>query len=345
MKDGWKHLHGVTEASQSLNISLREAGNGDGQICAITYKDLSAIVSDSPPCDPKTLRKDLLVRHLLAHQKTIEALMNCCAIIPIKFGSFAHTDQEVERMLTDGYSLFKFLLPWAREKTEFELAVSWDRERIFKILHAEEPQLQFLQKEIEGASGEDSLSKKIELGKAVHGALLRRRALFKEKILVQLEDAAESRCEHDPMDDLMILNAAFLLQKEREREFERRVGQLDQAFSGQAFFKLVGPLPLYSFNSLEIEWCDVDQIREGLSLLGLKGEITSAKLKAAYYAKAQSLHPDKMEGLSGSSLEFEKVAEAYRLLKKYHSFHGPLPEEGRIPLMEVRNGSNERMYM
>ena len=265
MKDEWKHLYGVIEASQSLNMSSREANNGSGQIYAITYKDLSAIVSDCPPVDLKTLRRDLLVRHLLNHQKTVEGMMNSCAIIPFKFGSFARTEKEVEQILILGYALFRPLLPWAMERTEFELVASWDKERIFKTLFSEEPHLQSLQKMVEAISGEDGLSKRIELGKAVHECLLRRRSLFKEKILLQLDGVAESRCEHDPMDDLMILNASFLLKKLREGEFERQVQQLDRVFSGEVFFKLIGPLPLYSFNSMEIEWCDADQIRKGLS--------------------------------------------------------------------------------
>ena len=196
---------------------------------------------------------------------------------------------------------------------------------------------------IEGNSGKDSLPKRIELGKAVHECLLRRRSLFEEKILLQLDGVAESRCEHDPMDDLMILNAAFLLKKLREGEFERQVQQLDRVFFGEVFFKLIGPLPLYSFNSMELNGAMPIRYK-GTSLLGLKEEATSADLKAAYYGKAQSLHPDKMDGLPGGSLEFEKVAGAYRLLKKYHFPHRPLPEEGRIPLMEIKNGSDQWMH-
>ena len=104
MKDEWKHLYGVIEASQSLNISSSEANNGSGQIYAITYKDLSVIVSDCPPVDLKTLRRDLLVRHLLNHQKAVERIMNSCAIIPFKFGSFARTEKEVEQILILGYA-------------------------------------------------------------------------------------------------------------------------------------------------------------------------------------------------------------------------------------------------
>jgi hypothetical protein len=40
------------------------------------------------------------------------------------------------------------------------------------------------------------------------------------------------------MDDLMILNMAFLLRKEMESEFDQKVQYLDQTFLGEVFFKL-----------------------------------------------------------------------------------------------------------
>jgi hypothetical protein len=67
MKDGWKHLYGVTEASESLNLSPIKTENPGGKVYAVTYKDLSAVVSNTPFIDFKTMRKDLLVLSILRH--------------------------------------------------------------------------------------------------------------------------------------------------------------------------------------------------------------------------------------------------------------------------------------
>jgi hypothetical protein len=342
MKDGWKHLYGVTDASESLNLSPIKTENQGGKVYAVTYKDLSAVVSNTPFIDFKTMRKDLLVQHLLNHQKIVEGVMDSCSIIPFKFGSLAHTEKEVERILILGYGLFKSLLPWVSERVEFELATTWDRERIFKVLYEEEPEIQLLQKMIESKPERDALFEKIKLGKLVRQSLLKKRLLFKDKILSQLHGCTESQCDHDAIDDLMIINTAFLLKKEMKNEFDRRVQQLDHDFSGEVFFKLIGPLPLYSFKCVEIEWSSGNRIRDALSLLGLEENATAADLKTAYYRKGQCLHPDKIGCHSRVSPEFEKVVEAYRLLKQYYSLHRSLPEEGRILLMEVRTkGSND----
>jgi hypothetical protein len=126
-----------------------------------------------------------------------------------------------------------------------------------------------------------------------------------------------------------------------ENEFDRRVQALDHAFSGEVCFKLIGPLPLYSFKCIEIEWVDAKEVCEAFALLGLRENATLGDLRSAYYQKAQSLHPDRAGYLSNSVGEFEEVVEAYRLLRSYYCLHRSFPTEERVLLMQVGiNGSN-----
>jgi hypothetical protein len=336
MRNGWKHLYGVIGASENLNFGPIRVGNQDDEVYPVTYKELSTIVRNTSFIDYKTMTKDVVIRNLLDHQKVVESVMDSYPIIPFKFGSLAQSEKEVKQILTQGYTLFKSLLPWVRERVEFELVASWNREKVFKTLYEEEPEIQSLQEIIERKSGEDALLEKIKLGKLVRQYLIKRRSLFKDKILSQLKGCTESQCDHDAMDDLMILNTAFLLRKEKESEFDHRVQGLDHTFLGEVCFKLIGPLPLYSYQCIEIEWADADKIREALSLLGLKEDSSSTDLRNAYYQRAQSLHPDKAGHLLDSASEFEKLVEAYRLLERYFRLYRPIPKEERILLMEVK---------
>ena len=342
MKDGWKHLYGVIETPENLNFGPIRVGNQEGEVYLVTHKGLSAMVSNTPFMDYKAVPKEFAIRRLLDHQKIIEQVMDSYPTIPFKFGSLAHTEKEVKQILVQGYTLFKSLLPWIRERVELDLVATWDREKVFKSLYEEESEIRSLQEMIERKSERDALLEKIKLGKLVCQHLTKRRVHSKDKILSQLKGFPESQCDHDVMDDLMILNMAFLLRKEMENEFDRRVQYLDQTFLGEIFFKLIGPLPLYSFRCIEIEWAGADKIRDALSLLGLKEDSPSADLRNAYYQKAQSVHPDKAGQLSNSPSEFEKLVEAYRLLERYYRLYRSFPEEERILSMEIRtNGSND----
>jgi DnaJ-domain-containing protein 1 len=213
---------------------------------------------------------------------------------------------------------------------------------VFKSLYEEEPEIRSLQEMIERKSEREALLEKIKLGKLVCQYLKGRTSRFKETILSQLKGGTESQCDHDVMDDLMILNMGFLLRKEMESEFDQKVQYLDQTFLGEVCLKLVGPLPLYSFRCIEIKWVGAKEIREALALLGLKEQVSLADIRNAYYQKAHSLHPDKTGDSFDSLREFEKVVAAYRLLTKYYRVYQSLPREERLPSIEVKtNGSND----
>jgi DnaJ-domain-containing protein 1 len=342
MEEGWKHLYGVIGASENLNFGPIRVGNQEDEVYSVTYKELSAIVSNTPFIDYKTMTKDLLIRSLLDHQKIIERVMDSYATIPFKFGSLARTEKEVKKILAQGYSLFESLLPWVRERVEFELMGTWNREKVFKAIYEGESEIRSLQEMIERKSERDALLEKIKLGKLVHECLTERRSQFKDKILSQLKGCSESQCDHDVMDDLMILNMAFLLRKEMESEFDQKVQYLDQTFLGEVCFKLVGPLPLYSFRCIEIEWAEAKEVREAYVLLGLREPTSLADIRNAYHQKVHSLHPDKMGDSLDSLREFEKVVAAYRLLVKYYRIYQSFPREERLPSIKVKtNGSND----
>ncbi len=339
MEEGWKHLYGVIGTTEDVTLDSQSRG---GQIYPVTYKELSALVSDVSFVDHRGLAKDLLLRHLLDYQRVIEGVMHSRSIIPFKFGSFAYTQKEVKQILTQGYSFFKSLLPWVGERVELELVATWDREKIFKTLYEEESEIQSLQKTVGTKSEEDAFLEKIKLGKLVRQCLLKKKVSSREQIISQLKECAESYCDHDVMDDIMILNTAFLLRKEMGKEFDRRVQYLDHAFLGKVSFKVIGPLPLYSFKCIEIEWANAKEVREALTFLDLKEDATLADLRSAYYQKAKSIHPDKTGESLNSPSEFEKVVKAFHLLDRCYRTYSSLPSGERILLMEVKTkGAND----
>jgi DnaJ-domain-containing protein 1 len=331
-EEGGKHLYGVMGRTEEAALESQRQG---GQIYPVTYKELSALVSNAPFVDHRGLAKDILLRHLLDHQRVIEDVMHSRSVIPFRFGSIARTEKEVRQILIRGYSFFKSLLPWVGERVELELAAIWDKENIFKVLYEEEAEIQLFQKNIGTKPEEEAVLEKIKLGKLVRQCLLKKRVSSREQIFSKLKECSESYCDHEVKDDIMILNAAFLLRKEMEKEFDRQVRLLDEAFLGKVSFKVIGPLPLYSFKCIEAEWVDASEIREALALLDLDENASPADVRRAYCQKAKSLHPDKAGESSNSVSKFEKVVKAFRLLDRCYQTCPSLPDAERILLMEV----------
>ncbi len=111
-----------------------------------------------------------------------------------------------------------------------------------------------------------------------------------------LKQETVDACLHGLASDEMIFNAAFLLEKKNEEFFTQTVHSLDHKLENAVNFRVVGPLPPYSFSTILLERIDPDRIEEAKKIFGLKGEITDKIVRDAYHQLAQKCHPDKNSG-------------------------------------------------
>ena len=114
----------------------------------------------------------------------------------------------------------------------------------------------------------------------------------------------------------MITNSAFLINRSKKENFERVIDQLDEEFNGMLNFKLVGPLPCYSFYTIEMKELNPDHIAEAKLELGLSEETTESEIKKIYLNKARLCHPDNIEG-KGNEEKFQKISTAYHTILDY----------------------------
>lgn len=153
------------------------------------------------------------------------------------------------------------------------------------------------------------------LGQLIEQALKTEKARYQEMILHMLKQNTTDICSHALATDEMIFNAAFLLEKKDEEVFYTLVHSLDQKLDNSVNFRVVGPLPPYSFSTIIMERVDPASIEEAKKTLGLTGEITDKALRNAYHQLAQKYHPDKNHG--ADSPEFQQIHSANKTLKDF----------------------------
>jgi len=79
----------------------------------------------------------------------------------------------------------------------------------------------------------------------------------------------------------------------------------------------VGPLPPYSFYTLEVKKIRFEDIDRARKRLGLDGFATRDEIKKAYQRLALTSHPDRNPNKSGIEKEFDEVTKDYRVLWEY----------------------------
>ncbi len=330
MKNGI-YIYGIIRTSGPQEFGKIGIGDKASEVLTIGFKDIAAVVSRGPLMVYDSLAKEKTVKDLVTHQFVIEKVMESFTIIPVKFGTMVETEDEATEFLGKGYCLLSEELRKMEGKIELDVVASWELPKILAAIYRDSPQIQNKQKEIAMKGDKVSIEDKITLGKFIEQALKDKKASYHQLFLQTLEKEAVDACLHDLANDEMIFNAAFLLEKKNEQLFNEVVHSLDRKLENTVNFRVVGPLPLYSFSTLLLERIDPGRVEEARKTLGLNGEITDKTVRDAYRQRAKLYHPDKSseedskdfhhchpDKSSGeNSMDFHHINAAYRTLKNF----------------------------
>lgn len=215
------------------------------EVYSVTQGKLAGVVSDSE------IKEYFLTReNLLTHQKVIEEVSKQYSAIPISFGTVAKNSEELkEKILKPKAKELQDLLESMEGKIELGLKALWiDTKSIFREIAENSPTIQNLKK-----SKNTSYQQKIAAGELVGKLFEEKRETEKKQILEHLIRIAEDLKENKILGEDMILNAAFLVKKTNEKEFDKKMNDLGEKFDGRIKFMYVGPLPPFNFVELRLK--------------------------------------------------------------------------------------------
>jgi len=332
------YIYGILNSNASLHLSipkdlLRPEGHGlasnsqshlgesesNGVVYTIPHQDISALVRDSEIVDYTHMRKDILARFLIGHQTVIERVMTPqTTIIPMRLGTFAQDENEARNILSKGYNLIKEIFERISDKIEIDVVASWsDFNSIIKEAGEEKEIKEFKEKLLSNPKG-ITVDDQMKIGVMVKEALERKREVYSQEIQTALKSVSQAFKTHELMDDKMVTNIAFLIDKREQTLFYKRVEELNAKFREELNFRCVGPLPSYSFYTLEIKTVKNEEIDWAKKKLGILNDITSKdELKRAFRRQAFSTHPDKNPNNPCAEKEFDEVNKAYKILADY----------------------------
>jgi hypothetical protein len=225
-------IHGLTEASVYL----------------VPYQDIAIAVSDFHL--PKfTVTKELA----LGFAQVIESLSGHFNLLPVRFGTFLKSDEQINQLIIKNYDSFVDHLIRIANKFEFGLKVLWDYEKAIETIKAK--------MESHPATADTYFSKKSIHTEYLFEKMMKHRleeALihFADQLIDDLSGHLENLepiCKFKKMvTPQMVLDALFLVRKEEKEEFVAAIGRLKQQ-RPELSFLLTGPWPPYNFTEISIE--------------------------------------------------------------------------------------------
>ncbi|MBI1938984.1 MAG: GvpL/GvpF family gas vesicle protein [Ignavibacteriales bacterium] len=312
------YIYGIINSDSGKILANFSTTDGDKVYC-IPYQEISAVVCRSKVINYSYMPKDALVRLLLKHQLLIEEIMNLGSpIIPMKLGTFVSDEKEANNFLSKGYALSKEILKKINDKIEIDVVVTWnDLTSVLKEI-SEDNVIKDIKQSMLAEQKGITVENQIRIGTLIKNELDQIRGIISSNIFTSLKDCCDDIKTHAPMDDKMIANFASLIKKEKRKEFEEKVDKLNSTFSGKLNFKCVGPLPPYSFYTLEMKKLLQKDLEWALNLLELKNStITKDEIKKAYRRLSFSSHPDKNPKAGNSEKEFDQLNKAYKVLYEF----------------------------
>ena len=241
-----KYVYCVIKSERPLSFGLLGIGPEPAEVHTVHYRDIAAIVSNTP-----MVVQDPTRDNVLAHQRVNETVMQHHTVIPMSFGTVFKTHDDIMELLRSAYEAFTDVLNKMQDKFEFGLKVLWDRDQIIREIESEDEDIRRLKGEISSQKGSTYFAR-MQYGRLIDAALQARSERYVSEIFEALRDVSVASRSNKPIGDRMIMNAAFLVSRHLEDAFDARVKDIGQRYD-KLTFRYTGPWPPYNFVNIRLK--------------------------------------------------------------------------------------------
>ena len=242
------YVYSIIECAEPRTFGRIGIGARGDEVYTVHYKDLAAVVSHTP-----LVVYDPTRENALAHEHVNEvSIEEGFTPVPMSFGTLFKTEKDIVEFLEDTYSELRDVLVKMKDKLEFGLRVNWAREEVLADIEREDEGIRRLKEEI-SKSQQSTYFARMQLGRLVEQALAERSDSYVRDIYEYLRDGAIASRSNKPIGDKMIMNAAFLVERDKADIFDQKVTEIAQRFEGKLSFRYTGPWPPWNFVTIRLQ--------------------------------------------------------------------------------------------
>ena len=238
----WRYVYCIIPARSEQNFG--PIGIKGEEVYTIHYKEIAAVVSNA------TENRYEVLEEGITHQKVVEAVKSDFCLVPMAFGQVS-TEADVRTFLSRSYYRLKGILDKLDGKVELGLKVTWKMDAIMRAIVASNDRIRILNKQISSKPKDSTYQLRIELGKMVAQELERRGQRIASEMHKRLSPISVDSKENKPLSNEMLLNAAFLVEREKEDEFDAMVNTIEAEYGEKVNMKYVISPP-YNFVNLRL---------------------------------------------------------------------------------------------
>jgi hypothetical protein len=247
-----RYIYGIIATDQRRDFGPIGIGGRGDVVYTLPCQGLAAIVSRSPIVKYAVTRDNSI-----AHAKVLERAMEEYTILPVRFCTIAEQEEIIiEKVLRTRYQEFIDSLREMEGKMELGVRAFWTNlNAIFAEVVEENQDIKAIKEVLLGERNEQKkYAGKIKIGQLVQKALQEKRKREAEELLEALKPLSLDYKENTVYGDMNLVNAAFLVTREKESAFDLKMQELEKLYGERKKLKYVGPVVPYNFVEVVVNW-------------------------------------------------------------------------------------------
>jgi Gas vesicle synthesis protein GvpL/GvpF len=235
------YVYGLIKADTEIPDGLAGLGPS-GRVSTVAVGRVAAIVSDVPTDRPLGVRGDLV-----AHEMVLDAVAARDAVVPMRFPAVVEERAVVDELLAPNEEHFVTLLENLEGRSQFTLTGRYEQDAVLREVLEGDEEIRALREKVRELPEDASYYDRVRLGELIVGALEQRREVEGAGIIDRLEPFAVATVANQLGAPEDVVNAAFLVERERQEEFENAVEGVGEELAGRVRLRLLGPVAPYDF--------------------------------------------------------------------------------------------------
>ena len=245
-----QYIYAIIETDREASFGPIGIGKEKSEVYTIVHEGLGAVISDSTVTQYPVTRANTM-----AHQKVMETAMKQYPMLPVRFGTISEgLDPIREKLLKERQNEMTETLAYMKGKVELGIKAIWkDIKPVFDEIVTQNKDISRLRDRLMKRRGGVQRDQ-VRLGEMVKDALETWKEQKEKSMMAPLEGLWVDRKLNDHFGDQMITNAAFLVDKGKEKAFDLAVEKITDRYAGKMTLKYVGPIPPCNFVEIIVKW-------------------------------------------------------------------------------------------
>lgn len=233
--------YGIIRAN-SLKVESLKLGPNQEPPCLIVEGELGMLCTEIAEDSMATATRESMSRYT----EVLCQVIKHTTVVPLRFGTLFDREEEICKVLKKEKKSYLKFLTNLDNKIEVELKVWWKKES-FQETMMKNKRLGRWRKALERGEGQGY--DVVEFGKAIMEVADYERKKVEKSFLATLRPLAAEWLVKDPMDEFQAFDGVYLVERQKEGDFDQAVGVLYEKYSATMIFKYTGPWAPHHFVS------------------------------------------------------------------------------------------------